>query len=91
MAGMAALDRGQIYCRSGNSTPNRTGFAWNPDAITNAARPKKQGYHKTKPYDDPKLASHVLYLSANSFADGFVPFIARVISSCVTRFAPIKF
>ena len=43
------------------------------------------------PYDDPKFASHVLYLSANSLADGFVPFIARVISSCVTRFAPINF
>ena len=44
-----------------------------------------------KPYDDPKFASHVRYLSANSLADGFVPFIARVISSCVTRFAPINF
>ena len=52
---------------------------------------RKTNYHKTKPYDDPKLASHVRYLSANNFADGFVPFIARVISSCVTRFAPIKF
>ena len=43
------------------------------------------------PYDDPKFASHVRYLSANNFADGFVPFIARVISSCVTRFSPINF
>ena len=54
-------------------------------------RPKKQGYHKTKPYDDPKLASHVLYLSANNFADGFVPFNANDTSSWVTRFSPINF
>ena len=60
---------------------------------TNAARaPKsKASTTKTNPYDDPKFASHVRYLSANNFADGFVPFIARVISSCVTRFAPINF
>ena len=44
-----------------------------------------------KPYDDPKFASHVLYLSANNFADGFVPLSANDTSSCVTRFAPIKF
>ena len=44
-----------------------------------------------KPYDDPKFASHVLYLSANSLADGFVPFNANDTSSCVTRFAPINF
>ena len=93
MAGMAALDR-PIYCRSGNSTPNRTGFAWKPrrHARTIATRaPKSKATTKTKPYDDPKLASHVLYLSANNFADGFVPFNANDTSSCVTRFSPINF
>ena len=44
-----------------------------------------------KPYDDPKFASHVRYLSANSLADGFVPCNANDTSSCVTRFAPINF
>ena len=67
------------------------GLHGNPDAITNARAPKSKATTKTNPYDDPKLASHVRYLSANNFADGFVPFIARVISSCVTRFAPINF
>ena len=65
-----------------------------PDAMHDAtrdARARKASYHKTNPYDDPKFASQALYLSANNFADGFVPFIARVISSCVTRFSPINF
>ena len=64
-----------------------------PDAMRERTprAPQKTSYHKTNPYDDPKFASHVLYLSANSFADGFVPFNANDTSSCVTRFAPIKF
>ena len=60
------------------------------DATRHARAPPKNKLPQ-KPYDDPKFASHVLYLSANSFADGFVPFNANDTSSCVTRFAPINF
>ena len=52
---------------------------------------KSKATTKTNPYDDPKFASHVRYLSANSLADGFVPCNANDTSSCVTRFAPINF
>ena len=43
--------------------------------------PKNKLPQKPEPYDDPKFASHVRYLSANSFADGFVPFKANDTSS----------
>ena len=55
-----------------------------------ARRAAPQNNLPQKPYDDPKFASHVLYLSANSLADGFVPFKASETSSWVTRFAPIN-
>ena len=72
-------------CRSGKS-PKSYGVCRHVETPTPCAtRTRAPNGPKNaipqKPYDDPKFASHVLYLSANNFADGFVPFIARVISS----------
>ena len=52
---MAALDRGQECFHSGPSTPNRTGFARNLDAMRRHTRPKKQGYHKNQALRRPKI------------------------------------
>ena len=55
MAGMAALDRGQIYCRSSNSTPNRTGFAWKPRRHNERRAPQKARLPQNETLRRPKI------------------------------------